>query len=133
MGFADALPIAKQIAEALAGVDRSLSDDEFGRVLEGSAGLTLVECAEYVSRARGERRRPATGWASLTPTELRVAALAADGLTNAQIGERLFIAAGTAKIHIAHIFTKLDITNRAQLAALATARRFEGERSSGSE
>ncbi len=88
---------------------------------EGSA-LTLEEAAAYASRARGERKRPSTGWHALTPTELQVVALATEGLSNAQIGERLFMAAGTAKIHLSHIYAKLGVANRAQLAAQATAR-----------
>ena len=37
--------------------------------------LPLGEMIEYVSRARGERKRPSAGWESLTPTELRVVGL----------------------------------------------------------
>lgn len=48
-------------------------------------------------------------------------ALAAQRLTNAEIGRRLFISAGTAKIHLSHIYAKLGVANRAQLAAQATA------------
>jgi DNA-binding CsgD family transcriptional regulator len=84
--------------------------------------LSLEEGASYASRARGERKRPRTGWDALTPTELEVVALAARGLTNAEIGRRLFISGGTARIHLSHIYAKLGIANRAQLAAEATSR-----------
>lgn len=90
---------------------------------DGTA-LTLEDAAAYASRARGERKRPSTGWASLTPTELEVVALVARGLTNAQMGQRLFITTGTVKIHMSHIFTKLGLANRAALAAQATERGF---------
>ena len=49
-------------------------------------------------------------------------ALAAQGLSNAQIGGKLFITAGTAKVHLSNIYRKLGVANRAQLAAQATAR-----------
>ncbi|HET7305030.1 MAG TPA: AAA family ATPase [Segeticoccus sp.] len=65
---------------------------------------------------RGRRRRPTTGWASLTGTERAVADLVADGLTNPQIGARLFVSRRTVQTHVSHIFTKLGLSSRAQLA-----------------
>jgi DNA-binding CsgD family transcriptional regulator len=85
-----------------------------------------------VSRARGERKRPSAGWASLTPTERRVVELVAEGLTNPQIAEQMFIARGTVKVHVSHIFAKLGLSNRAELAALATRRSAGGDHSLGS-
>ena len=66
---------------------------------------------------RGPRGRPQTGWPSLTVTERTVAALVADGLSNPQIGERLYISRRTVQTHVAHIFMKLGVSSRAQLAA----------------
>jgi DNA-binding CsgD family transcriptional regulator len=66
---------------------------------------------------RGGRRRPATGWDSLTPTERKVVALAAEGLTSRQIGERLYISGFTVGSHLRHIYQKLGINSRLQLAA----------------
>jgi DNA-binding CsgD family transcriptional regulator len=66
---------------------------------------------------RTARKRPQFGWGSLTPTELTVVSLVADGLSNRQIGERLFISRRTVQAHLAHVFAKLDISSRAQLAA----------------
>ena len=54
--------------------------------------------------------------------ELQVVDLAAQGLTNPEIGKRLFIGSGTVKTHMAHIFAKLDIRSRAELAAVASRR-----------
>jgi DNA-binding CsgD family transcriptional regulator len=68
---------------------------------------------------RGPRGRPKYGWPSLTETELTVAGLVAEGLSNPQIGERLYVSRRTVQTHLAHIFAKLDITSRAQLAAQA--------------
>jgi DNA-binding CsgD family transcriptional regulator len=72
---------------------------------------------------RGPRSRPQFGWQSLTPTEFSVADLVAEGLSNRQIGEQLYISYRTVQTHLAHIFAKLDISSRAQLAAGVTARR----------
>ena len=75
---------------------------------------------------RGPRKRPQFGWQSLTPTERTVAALVADGLSNPQIGERLFISRRTVQTHLVHVFAKLDISSRAQLAAQVARRREAG-------
>ena len=72
---------------------------------------------------RGPRGRPKSGWASLTPAEQAVAALVADGLTNPQIGARLYISGRTVQTHLVHVFAKLDIASRAQLAARVTRHR----------
>ena len=60
--------------------------------------------------------------ASLTPTEHSVAGLVAEGLSNPQIGARMYISSRTVQTHLAHIFAKLDISSRAQLAAEVTRR-----------
>jgi DNA-binding CsgD family transcriptional regulator len=75
-----------------------------------------------VRHARGERKRPARGWESLTPTELRVVELVAEGLTNPQIGQRMFISRGTVKVHLSHIFAKVNMASRSELAAEAARR-----------
>ncbi len=93
--------------------------DQFTTVWEQGLATPLEDAVAYCRRARGERTRPSTGWDSLTPTERRVVDLVALGLTNPQIGERLFIGRGTVKTHLAHIFTKLGLANRAELAAEA--------------
>ncbi len=72
---------------------------------------------------RGTRGRPRTGWASLTDTEVRIVELVSEGLSNPQIGERLFVSRRTVQTHLAHVFSKLDISSRAQLAAEAAGRR----------
>ena len=69
------------------------------------------------------RTRPPGGWDSLTPTEVRVVELVAEGLTNPQVGERMFVSPGTVKTHVAHIFRKLDVHSRAELTAQAVERR----------
>ena len=82
----------------------------------GIEPLDLDGAAALVLRGRGRRLRPTTGWLSLTPTELQVAEAVAGGLNNPAIGERLHMSRGTVKTHLSHIFTKLGITSRAELA-----------------
>ena len=100
----------------------ALGDDEFESAWSGGEALSIDEAVAYASRARGERKRPSAGWTSLTPTELEVVKLAAKGLTNPEIGERLFIGRGTVKTHLAHVFTKLGVSTRSELAAEVTRR-----------
>jgi DNA-binding CsgD family transcriptional regulator len=90
-------------------------------VAQGRA-MSTDEAIGWIRRARGERKRPARGWESLTPTELKVIELVAEGLTNPQIGERMFISRGTVKVHLSHIFAKLGTSTRAELAVEATRR-----------
>jgi DNA-binding CsgD family transcriptional regulator/tetratricopeptide (TPR) repeat protein len=67
---------------------------------------------------RGPRRRPDTGWESLTPTESSVAQLVADGLRNRDIAARLFISRRTVETHLTHVFGKLGISSRTELVAM---------------
>ena len=65
----------------------------------------------------GERGRLRFGWESLTPAERDVVGLVAEGHTNAEIGERLFISVNTVKKHLSHVYAKVDVDGRADLAA----------------
>jgi DNA-binding CsgD family transcriptional regulator len=100
----------------------ALGEEAFAKAWTEGTLLTLEQAVAYATRARGERRRPSSGWASLTPTEEEVVRLAAQGLTNPDIAEQLFISRATVKTHLAHVFTKLGVSTRAELAAEATRR-----------
>ncbi len=115
-------PDAEQVRAEADLARASLGDEDFARHWSEGYALTMDEVVEYVSRARGERKRPSSGWASLTPTELRVVELVVEGLTNPQIAEKMFIARGTVKVHLGHIFTKLGVVSRSELAAQAARR-----------
>lgn len=67
---------------------------------------------------RGSRRRPASGWQSLTTTEQAVSRLVAEGLTNGAVARRLYISPHTVNTHLRHIFAKLGVPNRVALAAV---------------
>ncbi|MDQ1424324.1 MAG: hypothetical protein QOD72_1822 [Acidimicrobiaceae bacterium] len=89
---------------------------------EGAAS-TIADAVEPAARVRGERVRTPHGWDSLTPTERRVVDLVADGLPNADITARLLVSVPTVKSHLNHAFTKLNVTNRSELAVAAAQRR----------
>lgn len=59
---------------------------------------------------------------SLTPSERRVAGLAADGLTNSQIAQALFVTPKTVEFHLRHVYGKLEIPGRGALRAALDAR-----------
>jgi len=69
------------------------------------------------------RSHAQSGWQSLTPSERAVVDLVAEGLSNPQIGQRLYISRRTVQTHLAHVFAKLHITSRTQLAAEAIRHR----------
>jgi len=91
--------------------------DAFATGADSAAGLGLDDAVTMVLRARGARLRPATGWPSLTPTEREVVALVAEGLSNPDVADRLFMSRSTVKTHLNHVFAKLGVTTRAELAA----------------
>ncbi len=84
--------------------------------------LSIEEALAYASRGHVRRRRPATGWASLTPTELEVTRLVARHLLNPEIAQLLFVSRATVKTHLVHIFAKLGLRSRSELAAEAIRR-----------
>jgi DNA-binding CsgD family transcriptional regulator len=82
---------------------------------EGSA-LSIEEATAYALRGRGERKRASSGWGSLTRAELEVAKLVSEGLGNKEVAARLFVSPRTVQAHLTHIYTKLGLTSRVQLA-----------------
>jgi DNA-binding CsgD family transcriptional regulator len=82
---------------------------------EGAA-LSIDEAIAYAQRGRGERKRPASGWASLTPTERDVVRLVSEGLANNDIATRLFASPRTVQTHLTHVYTKLGLSSRVELA-----------------
>ena len=100
----------------------------FGRALEVYAERGAAWDAGRVRgrlRALGVRRRlvaaqrPGRGWAAMTDSELAVARLVAQGLTNREVAERLFVSHHTVSGHLRHVFTKLDVNSRVELTRLA--------------
>src|SRR3954452_3790877 len=108
---------------ALAAVERDgrsrLGEARFEAALAEGATLGLRDAVAWVRRTRGSRKRPPRGWASLTPTEFDVARHAAAGRTTPEIAAAMFISRATVKVHLSHIYAKLGLRNRAELAASA--------------
>lgn len=79
----------------------------------------LAEHAHTELRAAGARPRrlTRTGIDALTPSELRVARMAADGMSNPAIAQALFVTLRTVEVHLTHTYTKLGISSRDQLPA----------------
>jgi DNA-binding CsgD family transcriptional regulator len=65
--------------------------------------------------ARRTMNRSVWGWASLTPTEIRVAEAVAGGLTNAVAAERMFLSRHTVDFHLRQIYRKLNVHSRVEL------------------
>ena len=94
----------------------SLGELDFDAAWAEGAALSTAEAIAYAQRGRGERKRPSTGWGSLTPTELDVVRLVREGLGNKDIATRLFVSHRTVQTHLTHVYTKLGLASRVQLA-----------------
>jgi len=83
----------------------------------GATVLADLARGELVA-AGGRPRRPVmSGIDSLTPAEARVARMAGDGITNREIAQALFLSTNTVATHLSHVFQKLHVEGRSQLAA----------------
>ena len=131
------LELALTCADAGAAVARQGDTARAGQLLDQA--ITIYERlgaardlarAEAALRQLGVRRgrrvthsRAQSGWPGLTPSEQAVVDLVAEGLSNPQIGQRLYVSRRTVQTHLAHVFAKLHITSRTQLAAEAIRHR----------
>lgn len=93
----------------------AMGEKDFDAAWAEGAALSVDEAIAYAQRGRGQRKRPASGWQSLTPAERDVARLVCDGLANKDIATRLFVSPRTVQAHLTHIYTKLGIASRVQL------------------
>lgn len=89
---------------------------------DAGSELSLADAVAYARRGRGERHRPQIGWGSLTPVERDVVRLVAEGRTNAEIGRRLFMSVNTVKKHLSHVYARVEVDGRADLAAQVARR-----------
>jgi DNA-binding CsgD family transcriptional regulator len=101
------------LSQAYALYEELGNDEDLARVRSGlrAAGTRL--------RHWSHADRPAFGWDSLTDTERRVTDLVVQGLSNRQVANRVFLSTHTVAFHLRHIFWKLGITSRVQLARIA--------------
>jgi DNA-binding CsgD family transcriptional regulator len=132
------------LGDAAAGLDQARALIDLGAALrrgnhrkdarqplrEGVALATLCGATALVERGRAEliasgarpRRAALTGADSLTPSERRVARLAADGLTTPEIAQQLFVTVNTVESHLRRTYLKLGIHARDELASALTPR-----------
>ncbi|MEH3142312.1 MAG: LuxR family transcriptional regulator [Mycobacterium kyogaense] len=103
-------------AAAVATAREALGHDAFESAWAEGAALAREDAIAYARRGCGERRRASTGWESLTPTEVAVAQLVSTGMANKDIATRLFVSVRTVQTHLTHIYAKLGIASRVQLA-----------------
>jgi predicted ATPase/class 3 adenylate cyclase/DNA-binding CsgD family transcriptional regulator len=92
-----------------------LSKNDFDCAWAEGAALSTDEAIAYARRGRGQRKRPTSGWTSLTPTERDVVRLVSEGLGNKEVAARLFVSPRTVQTHLTHVYAKLGLTSRVQL------------------
>ncbi len=88
----------------------------------GATALSRRAHDELVAAGARPRRLVVSGVEALTASERRVADLAADGLTNREIAQALFVTEKTVEGHLSHVYMKLDVKSRSQLPAALGAR-----------
>jgi DNA-binding CsgD family transcriptional regulator len=143
LGKAPASPASQRLDGYFADARKRLGDQAADRLLAEGRALGRTAAVRYGISEPGtdppgtEGPVPPEGAADggqgavtepsvLTPRELEIARLVARGLSNKAIAEELVISPATAARHVANIFTKLDFTSRAQLAAWVAGRRAPG-------
>jgi DNA-binding NarL/FixJ family response regulator len=108
--------------------------DLVGAVRTVASGQSMLDPRSTALMLRRLRERPREDpLASLTDQERKILELIGDGLTNRQIGERLFLAEKTIKNYVSSVFTKLDMRRRTQAAAFITRLRADESRPSSDE
>jgi len=107
------LRLGGRLTDARVPLRAALHDAEAG----GARRLADAARAELQATGARPRRSALTGPASLTPSELRTARLAASGLTNREIAERSFVTVKTVEYHLANAYPKLGVPGREGLAA----------------
>jgi DNA-binding CsgD family transcriptional regulator len=108
--------------DSVAALRGSMGDKDFDAAWAEGAALSTEEAIAYAQRGRGERKRPSSGWESLTPAEHEVVRLVCEGLPNKDIATRLFVSPRTVQAHLTHVYTKLGLSSRVQLVQEAAQR-----------
>lgn len=130
----EAAGACEDAAEVLIETGAHGGDDDLARMLDAAerihrrtSAITGLERVRTLRSRAGittedPTPRPTFGWQSLTPKESEVVALVSRGMSNPEIATELFISRRTVEAHLSHVFRKLDVTNRTQLARDAIER-----------
>ena len=122
---ADAIPGA--VLRVVPGRDHLPWAGDWEPLVEAVAGFIDDLAGPGTAPAKGPKaslpRTRQVGWPALTEGEWRVVELAAQGHTNAEIAARLFLSRYTVETHLKHVFAKLGLRSRAELAAVAATTR----------
>ncbi len=100
----------------LATAREQLAQQAFDSAWSEGAEMTPQEAVDAAVRSRRSRTPSMTGWESLTPAQEQTALLAGQGLTNQEIGERLFVSPRTVQTHLSQVYAKLGLSSRQELA-----------------
>jgi DNA-binding CsgD family transcriptional regulator len=124
LGYGGRRPVSVRDAAtaARAAAEEAVGPGTVAVLEQDGAAMRLDDAVEYALRRGGGRKRPDAGWASLTPTERQVVQLVTEGLRNDAIARRMYVAPGTVKNHVSHVFAKLGVESRAELVAEALRR-----------
>jgi DNA-binding CsgD family transcriptional regulator len=90
-----------------------------GAVTDRDRALARTRALGIRRSSREAHRAADHGWGALTATEVRIAALVRDGLTNREIGTRLFVSPRTVQTHVSHILQKTGLRSRVEIARFA--------------
>jgi DNA-binding CsgD family transcriptional regulator len=90
-----------------------------GAVADRDRALQRVRALGIRRGPRAAHRDTDSGWAALTPTETRIAVLVREGLTNREIGTRMFVSPRTVQTHVSHILQKTGLRSRVEVARAA--------------
>lgn len=105
--------------ESVAALRQALGQEGCETIWAQGAALSVDEAIAYAQRGHGERKRPSRGWSSLTPTEREIARLVSAGLANKDVAAKLFISPRTVQTHLTHVYRKIGVNSRTQLAQQA--------------
>ncbi|UVO12940.1 LuxR family transcriptional regulator [Mycobacterium sp. SVM_VP21] len=108
--------LAEQDRSGLSVLRDALGENAFEAAWAEGSALSINEAVGYARRGKGERKRAESGWSSLTRAEREIVRLVSEGLGNKEVAARLFVSPRTVQAHLTHVYTKLGLSSRVQLA-----------------